>query len=899
MTWVEKASTVDFYKIIIGSNLNAPLTSYVPDQYMDVSVQVTEYDMRYRGLLLYATDSSNTKVGDWVVFEDYPINFQANEVCPKSVLHYGADIKPFVSTFKFKAPAGTGSITFQALIKYGDANTGTFYWPKDVTISEGSPLPDQTTWILAGDGQSCREFCTSKDLYCDSDALYGISTQQLLIENIDGNYPCKQPYLTSCLSGATIDQNFCYYNPGETICESENRDYAPPSCSGHNNTAEGSRFCVCSSNRHADKDPNSSASLSASLFGILLALFLSLRSNNSKTLVVLLFCFIVVFSNGVSAHNWINSPSRSPVASTFKPCLTKSTSKPHVQVGPGQYFQVEWMVGHQSRLTYFILVSAKNEANLTQHKFSMLDDYLNNAPANTNPTIMKYHRRKDTTGDASLYKQLIDSSNPNYFARPAEFTRTGPYLYSYLDSMLTNDLIAAYDNPNYPWIMFVRKYEHSIEKPSEFDVAQFKIPDGAPFGKYILHYMWAGYYDCIDIDYINQQVTNIYGLDDPTIPTTYTRIDHCYFPEIQRVLYSPSGPYRIVENNDPTVCLEDCRLKADCQHVQILPLRPPSTANPAFSDYSSLYQTLDLDRYNTTYPFIKDLPDDTLVCYNLAPRAATETEGIYIVSLDPSDPAFYATCYVQNNKLKFIGYEDTAVAKIETPWVFGDKCISCEDRKKIQTSDYMVPTWRITTDCRNCDVEDDKGEYPGTDIQFSLVRNNSYCDGFQYDGQADNFNNPSTAHHKTCTDGTRCLKRLNFTHGERTTVSIKACAHAVMADDECSDIFMKYTATGQDFYDYRHYCYCYTKPDCCHGCSPSGDRANWAIFQVKDVAKDPFQPDPTCATGELSFDGTACCSGTCGYGQCRDYSGSNPAYGFCCSTCIPRSCKEYGPPCLM
>jgi hypothetical protein len=47
-----------------------------------------------------------------------------------------------------------------------------------------------------------------------------------------------------------------------------------------------------------------------------------------------------------SAHNWINSLSRSNGASTYQPFKPATTDMPHAQVGPNQKFQIEWMTAH-------------------------------------------------------------------------------------------------------------------------------------------------------------------------------------------------------------------------------------------------------------------------------------------------------------------------------------------------------------------------------------------------------------------------------------------------------------------------------------------------------------------------------------------------------------------------
>ena len=140
---------------------------------------------KYIGLLLYAVrtgDSSESKVGEWAIPLQEPAKFWTPPDSPgcdrRAVMHRYAEPKHYLERFVFKAPpAGTGSITFRALIKQGDTNMGAFYWPSapssgssasllpspgrsggDLVLEELAPPPTAAppTWSFRGEpGETC------------------------------------------------------------------------------------------------------------------------------------------------------------------------------------------------------------------------------------------------------------------------------------------------------------------------------------------------------------------------------------------------------------------------------------------------------------------------------------------------------------------------------------------------------------------------------------------------------------------------------------------------------------------------------------------------------------------------------------------------------------------------
>ena len=79
-------------------------------------------------------------MGGWAIPLESPMRFwlPPDPGCGgRSLMHASAEPKRYVERFVFRAPpAGTGPITFRALVKQGETNRGAFYW-----MGEPSPRP--------------------------------------------------------------------------------------------------------------------------------------------------------------------------------------------------------------------------------------------------------------------------------------------------------------------------------------------------------------------------------------------------------------------------------------------------------------------------------------------------------------------------------------------------------------------------------------------------------------------------------------------------------------------------------------------------------------------------------------------------------------------------------------
>jgi hypothetical protein len=227
-------------------------SSYVPDEWTTIHVRALRMDRKYCGLLLYAEDINGRQVGEWWIPTELPRKFWAPVIngtaCQgKAVHHAGAEEKRYHHFFKWKAPAGTGPVTFKALVKQGPTNTGEFYYPNangHLTLSEAAARPP--TWIESNVGESCTAACTRVGQTCD---LAGLSvadspTQaRYAFERINH---CEFPIMSGCseYSPSRDAKGRCTF--AERHCALAGRAQPEPSCDAVAPGTE-TRFCACTS----------------------------------------------------------------------------------------------------------------------------------------------------------------------------------------------------------------------------------------------------------------------------------------------------------------------------------------------------------------------------------------------------------------------------------------------------------------------------------------------------------------------------------------------------------------------------------------------------------------------------------------------------------------------------
>ena len=239
---------------------SADPTSYIPGELMTLYLRTTRRvilgkadagrriegneSSKYIGSLLYAVasgDPTEAKVGDWEVLLEERQKFWRPPDMPgcnrKVVMHAGPEPKNYLERFHFRAPpAGTGPITFRALVKQGETNKGAFYWP----VAPASATPDSlpvngrpngdlvlleaptrapTPWSYRGGvGESCTQVCARQGgplgLACDETALSSM-TVAALAPAVESSFVCALPLLATCGSSAPrmsgLGDGLCWY----------------------------------------------------------------------------------------------------------------------------------------------------------------------------------------------------------------------------------------------------------------------------------------------------------------------------------------------------------------------------------------------------------------------------------------------------------------------------------------------------------------------------------------------------------------------------------------------------------------------------------------------------------------------------------------------------------------
>lgn len=211
---------------------------------MYVHVRATKQNLKYRGLLLYAEDSKGKKAGSWELpYEEEQMFHTPPGHCDgKAVMHSGAGIKHYHHAFPFRAPTGTGTLTFKTLLKSGPANTGAFHWankggPLQLSVRTKSTPP---SWFKAAPGQTCTKACASLGGTCNQGKLEQVSSQSKFLAGPAKNVACKLPILKGCARADPAEEaedGFCRFH--DPSCNKEQ-----PSCGKSDPSL--ARMCACS-----------------------------------------------------------------------------------------------------------------------------------------------------------------------------------------------------------------------------------------------------------------------------------------------------------------------------------------------------------------------------------------------------------------------------------------------------------------------------------------------------------------------------------------------------------------------------------------------------------------------------------------------------------------------------
>lgn len=721
---------------------NSGTTQYHPGQLVALFLRTTAARQNYKGILLYAVNSNETKVGQWSLTaqqQSYAQLYPAH-VCQRSLMHLTATNKRYVDVFYFQAPpAGTGTITFRCLIKTGYPNpaySGDFLWVTNLTLTEGAAKAPQFVALPAGPNNTyttCDAYCMSTGSRCYPATLASITNPVQAAGVLVGGsgYPCDLAVNGQCNSDTpSVTNGFCAYHStscGPTYMNVGSGASNQPVCNQPSD-ATSSRLCACGLLTSAGSRSPSSLYL---VFGLVLGTLFSIRK---ATLPVLLVVVLGLLARPAAAHNWAEGTrGRSPFANNIWPTFPNlDPNRVFMQVNPGQNFVVEWAPAHGD-FTYFVALAAINESEIVNHNRTTLDDYLLNCPTNASQAghsakWQKYHFTganidiTDTTGHALLnqppansdtFLRIVPPDDPAWWNRSCLFPHTicnqtgvgflpnpGKCMncrdvaqVQFLPAMIYQDARCSYYNPKYPWMLHVVRFQHN-NYGQDVDAAQMYFPAGISAGRYQLHYLWSSYRDTIDVDVTTAgTVTNPYGAASNNTP--YAIADHCMYEDATGWT---GNCVQIVTT--PEQCLQGCA-NTYCFGVQVIPLNgvPPFPAN------SQIPWMQNPGHCNRSW--FTNAPANAFICYEINSYRDSANGALtpWTFFNDPDDIGFYGTCYIKESPRTFDFPLNPAIIAnpADNPYQYGWACISCGDRG-LQGSLQNAVDWHPTRNCVDCDT---------------------------------------------------------------------------------------------------------------------------------------------------------------------------------------------------
>jgi len=417
--------------------------------------------------------------------------------------------------------------------------------------------------------------------------------------------------------------------------------------------------------------------------------------------MLLLITFLLLSS----AHNWIHSRSRAEKASSVQPAPPRPAQfKPHLRVGQGQEFAFEWMTGHPKSKYYFVVLKAEHEDKLKLHTISALEAYVNQAPASAVKWKESKWQKRHMSFKSGGYAKELKASDALYFNRPESWDSAGISQFQYSPSDVAGDKRVSYKNNHWPWIEAVHTFKVSTNKPKEFDLAPFTIEGRDGPGHYMIHMVWRGYRDVIDIDLLSSPSPDIYGSVIGG-ESSWTKVNHCQFKSYEA---RASKCYFVDKTTrDISKCMNFCKKKG-CAGLNIVPLFNPAEVKVGKPNIP--WGRANKQRCDKTLLTGKE-DENTLVCYGLQPnlpkRANPDVDTLWtIIDDDPEDPIFYSTCYVQTTEIVFDGFIPNPTEKPHPApinYKVADMCLPCAAVDGIpQLEEYEVPRWKLTRECKKC-----------------------------------------------------------------------------------------------------------------------------------------------------------------------------------------------------
>jgi hypothetical protein len=552
---------------------------------------------------------------------------------------------------------------------------------------------------------------------------------------------------------------------------------------------------------------------------------------------------------------------------------------------------MDWATGHgPNSFNYFVMVAASDEDKLKQHNRILLDDYIANAPptqSTFDPAKQKFHWSKFNTLGAGPEGGYVGPLASDFLrmAKDGDAIKLPPrpdipvfigmkseaYQWIYKPEILAEDRQVSYKSAKYPWIVAVWKYKQPpTHKPSNHDGAVFKVPsdrrvdaNGNKIKDYVIHYIWNGYYDCIDVNVIDRSepVALVYGGDPVDGGATVSqRIDHCFLPEKydnQRppVAIGIRGP-AMVAVTDASACINQCKkntLPNRCDGVNYFPYKIPTSRinseimkpennivykqlmgsfdvsiNRPYGNAANYPQTK-LDEIKATFDAMSAKDDKLMACIPIMARAATDTEDEFIISDDPEDPVFYSSCYLISAPRTFIGITPETDEVQPDNWRHHGECISCEDFA--QNPVKQKPWFEIRGKCTHCNLKPVKPPKVVEPYTMSSALTGTRCLPKSLSGKS-------------------CVRSFTFNdvpgwNSQTAPLSASTCAWIVSQQTECmKDKVMFNPSSGA----------CMCQLASC-GCDTV---VGGEVVDLHDVlnSDDDLQPDPGCKKGVLK--GKAC-----------------------------------------
>merc|ERR1712113_624439 len=243
-------------------------------------------------------------------------------------------------------------------------------------------------------------------------------------------------------------------------------------------------------------------------------------------------------------------------------------------------------------------------------------------------------------------------------------------------------------NSKFPWIEAVHKFRVTYKFPREWDHARFSLPARQGSGEYIIHMLWRGYRDIIDIDVLPALANDVYGRLGSV--SQWTKRDHCFYPNYSNHRNTQCHYFQADEPRNVEACQQYCESRSGprCSAMNVVPLYNPDIVKIAGETPEPAIPWNNRCRRDRVPSWANE---NTMVCYTFEAGRPTydgfnpETEDIWIIrDNDPVDPIFYSTCYRREVKREFVG--NVACPLCEQPaleatskWQINDRCLHCAD----------------------------------------------------------------------------------------------------------------------------------------------------------------------------------------------------------------------------